>query len=273
MKDKDPFIGIGLKFQHLSDIFKEKPCVDFFEVHAENCFGDIILHKLCQLRERYALTLHGLGLSLGTDEPLSLNHLQFLKSIIKELDPLFFSEHVSWSHINGIYTNDLLPIPYTEESLKILCKNIHKTQEFFGRSIIVENISAYFAFKENNFSEVQFLSEVCKKTGCGLILDINNVFVSSQNMEFNPYKYIASFPASFVKEIHLAGHTFRKINGKNLCIDDHGSPVSSQVWDLYKYALKKIGKRPALIEWDNNIPSLDLLTKEALKIRDIVENH
>jgi len=272
MPENRPFVGVGLKFQHFSEILKKKPCIDFFEVHAENCFGEIALKNLQKIKKDYTLTIHGLGLSLGSAQPPCLEHLAFLKSIITELDPLFFSEHISWSHINGIYMNDLLPFPYTDKTLKFLCDNINKAQEFLNRQLILENISVYLSFKESIFSETEFLTEVCKRTGCGLLLDINNVFVSSKNVNFNPYEYIDNFPAFSVKEVHLAGHTFINVKGQEICIDDHGGPISSEVWDLYIYSLKKIGVLPTLVEWDNNIPPFSTLIEEALKVKALIKD-
>lgn len=265
--------GIGLRSPHYEEIIKTKPNTNWLEIHPENFFveGGASLAFLEKIRMDYPLSMHGVGLSLGSTDKPSKKHLKKIKTLIDSFEPGLFSEHLSWSAVNGIFANDLLPIPYTEESLEIIVRNINITQDFLGRVILIENPSSYLEFKESYIPENEFLKEASKKSGCNILLDINNIYVSSKNHKFDANEYISSIPQDKIKEIHLAGYSINKIGEHELIIDTHDNYVSDEVWDLYKYAIETIGRRPTLIEWDQNIPSLQNLIYEAQKAEKIMQ--
>lgn len=254
-------VGVGLRFPHFKDFLAtSKPNIPWLEVHPENYKIGSSLKVLEEIRASYPLSLHGVGLSLGSPT-LDLEHLKFLKFLCDLLKPGLVSEHVAWSVLDGHYLNDLLPLPYTEESLKLLVKNIEKTQEFLGREILVENPSSYLTFESSTFSEEEFMVSLARQSGCKILLDINNIYVSSVNHRFCPRTYIDTFRGcNLVKEMHLAGH--RRVR-KDLLVDDHGSAITKEVWALYVYAIETLGAVPTLVEWDNNIPPLEVLLEEA----------
>ncbi len=266
--------GIGFRYPHYKEILTNKPPIEWLELHSENFFseGGIVLEILKDAREIYPFSFHGVGLSLGSAEGLKEPHLKKLKTLVDNFNPGLVSEHISWGAAVGVYLNDLLPLPYTKESLEILVQNIKHTQDYIGRQILVENPSTYLQFKNSEMSEYEFIAEVCEKSGCGLLLDVNNVYVSAQNHKFDAHDYIRQIPTKFVQEIHLAGHSKCEVQEQTILIDNHGDYVADQVWDLYKFTLKHIGKVPTLIEWDTNIPSLSKLLKEAHKIQIIIDN-
>jgi uncharacterized protein (UPF0276 family) len=256
--------GIGLRHPHHRAFVEERPPVGWIEVHSENYFGGgQPLAFLEAARAHYPLSLHGVGLSLGTDGPLDPEHLARIKALIGCVEPALVSEHVSWSVSGGVYLNDLLPLPYTEESLDVVCTHVRETQDFLGRRILVENPSTYLQFTHSTIPEWEFVAEIARRTGCGLLLDVNNVYVSAGNHGFDAARYLAAMPHEAVQEIHLAGHAVREIDGVTLRIDDHGSPVCEAVWQLYRAALRQLGPVPTLIEWDCNIPELAALVAEA----------
>jgi uncharacterized protein len=256
--------GIGLRHPHHRAFVEERPPVGWVEVHSENYFGGgRPLAFLEAARARYPLSLHGVGLSLGTAGPLDRTHLDRIKALIGRVEPALVSEHVSWSVSGGVYLNDLLPLPYTEESLDVICAHVRETQDVLGRRILVENPSTYLQFTHSTIPEWEFVAEIARRTGCGLLLDVNNVYVSAGNDGFDAARYVAAMPREAVQEIHLAGHTVRQIDGMTLRIDDHGSPVCDAVWQLYRAALRQLGPVPTLIEWDCNIPELAVLVAEA----------
>jgi len=263
------FVGVSLKNQHFTTILTEKPSVSFFEIHAENFMseGGNHLRFLDKVVEIYPLSIHGVGMSLGSAEGLSDKHLQAFKTLMNRYDPLLVSEHLAWVSQGGYYLNDLLPLPLTKESLKVVSDNIKKMQDVLGRQILVENPSAYLAFDRCDFSETEFLIELVSETRCGLLLDINNVFVSASNMGWCAEEYIDAIPASAVGEVHLAGHTLRNIDGAQLRIDDHGSVVNEDVWSLYRRAISLWGAKPTLVEWDTNVPEFSVLMEQALQAR------
>jgi len=257
--------GIGLKAQHYNEILEDQPPLGWFEVHTENYMGEggaphFYLEKI---RRDYPLSLHGVGLSLGTDGELDKDHLNKIKKVVDRYQPGLVSEHISWSIQENHYLNDLLPLPYTEESLKIVCDHIDQMQAHLRRQILVENPSTYLQFKMSNMEEPEFLNEVTSRTGCGLLLDVNNIYVSCENHGWHAKDYIKKIRPSSVGEYHLAGHAIKKVKGRTLRIDDHGSNISRDVWALFEYSLDHIGIRPSLIEWDSNIPSLMTLKQEA----------
>jgi len=265
--------GVGLKAQHFQDIFDSKPDLGWFEVHAENYMGEGGLphHHLSQVRRDYPLSVHGVGLSLGSADGVSDAHLAKLKTLFERYEPALVSEHVSWSTNGGVFFNDLLPLPYTEECLTILADNIDKTQNTLGRKILVENPSTYVAFAQSVIPEHEFLLEIANRTGCGLLLDINNVYVSAHNHNFDAKSYLEAIPAELVGEIHLAGHALEEVNGHTIRIDDHGSEVLDEVWQLFAETHKRMSHVPYLIEWDANLPAFDTLYAEARKAKDLVE--
>jgi len=263
------FVGVSLKNQHFTTILTENPSVSFFEIHAENFMseGGNHLRFLDKVAETYPLSIHGVGMSLGSAEGLSDKHLQAFRTLMNRYDPLLVSEHLAWVSQGGYYLNDLLPLPLTKESLKVVSDNIKKMQDVLGRKILVENPSAYLAFDRRDFSETEFLIELVSETSCGLLLDINNVFVSASNMGWCAEEYIDAIPASAVGEVHLAGHTLRNIDGAQLRIDDHGSVVNEDVWSLYRRAISLWGAKPTLVEWDTNVPEFSVLMEQALQAR------
>jgi uncharacterized protein len=262
-----PLIGVGLKPDHYQQILTDQPNIDWFEVHSENFFtdGGIGLNKLLSIRKFYPISLHGIGLSLGSGDGLDRNHLMRLDHLIQELDPFLVSEHLSWSRVNKIFVPELLPVPYNQESLEIFCKNIDQAQSFLKREILIENPSSYMEYNLSTFSEQEFITILAQKTGAKILLDVNNVFVSCSNHGWNPLEYIAAIPPSLVREIHIAGHEVD--DELNIRIDTHNNFVCEEVWDLYKIAQSKFSNCPVLLEWDSKIPTLDVLIEEALQAR------
>lgn len=258
--------GIGLRFPHISEISEKKPDIGWLEIHSENYFsgGGATHHYLEKARELYPLSLHGVALSLGSVEEPNKEHLASIKKLCDRYKPGLVSEHISWNITDTTYLNDLIPLPYTEEALNVIAHNIDIMQNTLGRQILIENPSAYLQFNiENSIDEPTFIKELVKKTGCGLLLDVNNIYVSGQNMKYDPLEHLMAMPFEAVKEIHLAGHSINNIEGKDVRIDDHGSLICDDVWQLYQKALSKTGEVPTLIEWDTNIPDLETLVNEA----------
>jgi uncharacterized protein (UPF0276 family) len=256
--------GIGLRAPHLRDFLSARPPLGFLEVHAENYIGGgPALTALQSLRRDYPVSLHGVGVSLGSASGLDREHLRRFRALIDRTEPFLVSEHLAWSSADGVYLNDLLPLPYTEEALAIVALNIATAQEMLGRQILVENPSRYLAFRDSPIPETEFLSELHQRTGCGILCDVNNIFVTCTNLELDPEAYLAALPASAVGEIHLAGHSRVERGGLSILIDDHASVVSAPVWHLYRLAVEKFGRVPSLVEWDKNLPPFDTLLSEA----------
>jgi uncharacterized protein (UPF0276 family) len=257
--------GIGLRFPHHEAVAATHPQVAFLEVHAENYFGGGRARQyLEKLRNQYPLSVHGVGLSLGSAGGLDQKHLGQLAALVQDLQPTLVSEHLSWSVANGHYLGDLLPLPMTEEALQVVRRHVEQVQERLRRQILVENPSTYVHFAHSSIPEWEFIAELAGRTGCGMLCDINNIFVSASNNGWDPLRYLESLPAHIVGEIHLAGHTIRALpDGAQLRIDDHGSRVSAEVWSLYRQALHRFGPRPTLIEWDTNIPPLEEVIAES----------
>ena len=255
--------GIGLKARHMAAILDGRPALGFLEVHAENYMGDGgTPHRwLTALAEHYPLSIHGVGLSLGGDQPLDLGHLEKLAKVVERYRPALVSEHLAWSVIDGHYLNDLLPIPYDEESLAVVAEHVDQVQDRLGRRLLVENPAVYVAF-ESTLAEPQFLSDLVRRTGCGLLLDVNNIYVSHRNVGLDVEGYFDALPTDAVGEIHLAGHHVRTIGNAEIRIDDHGSPVCDEVWQLYRQAVARFREAPALIERDTDIPELSVLMEE-----------
>ncbi len=257
--------GIGLRTPHVPEMLETRPPVGWVEVHAENYLaaGGPRLAALERIRRDLPLSIHGVGLSLGSAEGVDATHLERLARLVTRFQPALVSEHVAWSVNSGVYFNDLLPIPYTEESLALLCRNVDRVQTVLGRQILMENPSTYVRFVASTIPEPEFIAELATRTGCGLLLDVNNIQVSAVNHGFDPYRYLSTIPKSAVREIHLAGHAVLDMDGEVLLVDDHGSPVTQEVWQLYAAAIQRVGPTPTLIEWDTRIPPLATLLDEA----------
>jgi len=264
--DRRAVAGIGLRARHVGELLDRRPVVPWVEVHAENYMANAAaLASLKEVRRSYPVALHGVGLSLGSAGPLDLRHLERLARLVESIEPCVVSEHLSWSGSGGVYLNHLLPLPYTPETLRVVVEHVEQVQERLGRRILVENPSSYLRFRHSSIPEAEFLGELVRRTGCGLLCDVNNVYVSAWNVGLDAEAYLAALPAGAVGEIHLAGHAVNDADGVNLLIDDHGSPVSPAVWKLYRQALERFGPVPTLIEWDTDIPALDVLLAEAHK--------
>ena len=258
--------GVGFKAEHFREINEAPQPLDFFEVHAENYMGagGAPHAQLAALRERYALSIHGVGLSIGSTQPLDRAHLARLKSLCDRYEPESFSEHLAWSTHNDIYFNDLLPLPYSEETLAHVCAHVDEVQSALGRQMLLENPSTYLQFAESTIPEVDFLAAIAERTGCGLLLDVNNVFVQAKNHATDAREYLKRFPLDRVREIHLAGHDEQTDDvGAPLLIDAHGTPVAEPVWTLYGEVLERTGAIATLIEWDNDVPAWPVLRAEA----------
>ena len=259
--------GVGLRHVHYGDFLNDGPRVAWLEVHSENylCPGGPRLATLEAIRHHYPLSCHGVGLSLGSAEGLDAGHLARLRSLIDRFEPGLVSEHVSWSTTGGDYLNDLLPLPYTEEALDILVRNIGQAQDALGRSILIENPSSYVTFADSTIPEWEFCAEAARRSGCGLLLDVNNIHVSARNHGYDAHEFLDAIPGDLVGEIHIAGHADTQWDGRPVLIDDHGSKVKEAVWDLLDAALARIGPKPVLMEWDLDLPPLDTLLGEAAK--------
>lgn len=265
--------GLGLKPQHFVDIVTNRPNIGFFEIHAENYMvdGGPFHHFLERIRQDYPISLHGVGMSLGGEGALDEAHLDRLDRLIKRYQPAAFSEHLAWSSHGGVFFNDLLPLPYHEGALNRICDHIDRVQERLNVRMLLENPATYVEFEASTLSEGQFMSEVVRRTGCGLLLDVNNVHVSCINHHRDPWRAIHELPLHAVHEIHLAGFAQDSdAAGDVLLIDSHGASVDLQVWQLYARVIRQIGGVPTLIEWDNDVPALSVLTAEAARVDRIL---
>ena len=265
--------GVGYKPQHFDDILSDSGPVQWLEIHAENYMGDggRPLAQLRHLAERFAISVHGVGLSIGGEVDLDTAHLARLKHLLDWLKPASFSEHLAWSTHDAHFLNDLLPLPYTAATLARVCGHIDQVQDTVGRRMLLENPSTYLAFAESDMAEVDFLAEIARRTGCGLLLDVNNVFVSATNQQTEPLSYIDAFPLSQVGEIHLGGHDEdADETGAPLLIDSHGKAVVDPVWALYTHTVRAGGAKPTLIEWDNDVPDWSVLSAEAQRAAQVL---
>jgi uncharacterized protein len=255
-------VGIGLRSPHVSEIAATRPELGFLEVHAENYMAETpALDRLLELRRHYPVSLHGVALSLGSAEELDRGHLSRFKALIERIEPMFVSEHLAWSAVGGAYLNDLLPLPYTEASLDLFCRHVEEAQETLGRRLLIENPSSYLRYRHSTIPEAEFITEVASRTGCGILCDVNNIYVSARNFGFDPITYLETLPIEVIGEIHLAGHhTAEEVD---ILIDDHGSRVAQPVWELHAAALRRFGPVPTLIEWDTDLPALGVLLDEA----------
>lgn len=262
-----PRTGVGLRAQHHLRVLSDSPNVAWFEAHTENYFADGGAHieALTRIRSMYPLSLHGVGLSLGSADPLNSLHLERVRRAVNRFEPALLSEHLSWSSVDGRFANDLLPLPYTDEALRHVSARISQAQDFLGRQILIENVSSYLQFDCSRMPEWEFLAGVAAESGCGVLLDLNNIYVAACNHGFEPLRYLDSIDPRSVQEIHLAGHSRMQFEGRDLLIDTHGTRVCNAVWDLYRTALRRFGDVPTLIEWDTDIPALEVLMAEATK--------
>lgn len=262
---RPPCAGIGFRTPHFAEIVATRPAVGFLEIHAENYMagGGPAIRQLETLRTNWPISVHGVGLSLGSSESIDARHLERLAALVGRIEPMLVSEHLSWSVAGGVYLNDLLPLPYTEESLAIVAANVERVQDRLRRRVLIENPSAYLRFADAQLSEAEFLVELASRTGCGLLFDVNNVYVTCANLGGEPEDWIDALPADAVAEIHLAGHTVTDADGVSILIDDHGSEVAPPVWALYERAVRRFPAAATLIEWDCNLPALPVLLAEA----------
>ncbi|MGU7843773.1 MNIO family bufferin maturase [Burkholderia sp. AW33-5] len=265
--------GTSFKHEHLSTILADGPLDGFFEVHAENYMGagGPPHRMLTALRENYPISIHGVCMSIGGPDPLDANHLERFRALVTRYEPALVSEHLAWSSHGNRFYNDLLPLPYTKGTLNTVCEHIHQFQEATRRRILIENPSTYVAFASSTMSETDFIREVVQRTGCGLLLDVNNVFVSATNHGYLATDYLADFPLEHVREIHLAGHTEQRDDeNEPLLIDSHDCSVSDTVWELYRAVISRVGPTPTLVEWDSKLPDWPVLRKQSLTARQIM---
>ncbi len=260
----NPVAGIGLRSPHLAEIARDRPATGFLEIHAENYLANSpVLQTVERLREDYEFSIHAVGLSLGSIDGPDETHLGRVAALIERLEPALVSDHLSWSVAGGRYFNDLLPLPYTEEALDVVARNVERLQERLGRRVLVENPSCYLAFAHSTLSEPEFLTELVGRSGCGLLLDANNIAVTAHNLRLDPAAWLDGLPASAIGEYHLAGHAVNEADGQPILIDDHGSRVTCGVWTLFDEIVRRYGPRPTLVEWDTDLPALDVLLDEA----------
>ena len=263
--------GIGIRSQHIQEVLNTLPAIGFLEAHSENYFGTSRARDwLIQLSEHYPISLHGVGLSLGRYDELNHSHLTQLNSLIEDINPQFISEHLAWSAYSHRHVPDLLPLPLNNQSLAIVCDHIKQMQDYLQRQIYIENPSNYAIFENSCIDEAEFLNTLVHNSGCGLLMDINNIYISAFNVGLDPHAYIKSIEACFVKQYHLAGHIRTKINNSPLLIDSHNQPIADEVWKLYEFALWQQGNKPTIIEWDSDLPKLSVLIDAANRIKNTV---
>ncbi len=261
--------GVGLRTPHVRQVLAERPRIALLEVHSENYYADggTALAALDRIRADYPLSLHGVGMSLGSTDSLDTTHLAKLRRLVDRCAPHLVSEHLCWSGAGGRHLNDLLPLPYTEEALAHVCRRVAQVQDFLGRELAVENVSSYLAFADATIPEWEFVAAVARRTGCKLLVDVNNIYVNATNHGFDADTYLAAMPVEAIAEIHLAGFD----DTGSCLIDTHGAPVAPDVWALYGRAIARYGPRPTLIEWDVDIPPLDTLLAEAAKAQSVLD--
>ena len=264
--------GIGLRMPHVAEVLAERPPISWLEVHAENYMGDgLAVRALERIRQDYPVSVHGVGLSLGSADDLDPRHVARFRTLIDRIEPAVVSEHLAWSVSGGVYLNHLLPLPLTDESLALMIRHVDEAQEQLGRRLLIENPSSNLRFAHSTIPEPVFLAELTRRTGCGVLCDVNNLYVSHRNVGIDPLDSLAMLPPASIGEIHLAGHAINDADGRLVLIDDHGGPVASAVWRLYADALRRFGPVPTLIEWDTNLPALDVLLAEAATAERLLE--
>lgn len=267
--------GIGLRPAHFSQVLAEKPSVPWFEVHSENFFsaGGELISILEQVRRDYPVSLHGVGLYLGSAGEFNKDHLTKLARLVERIEPGLVSEHLCWGAVDGRYLNELLPLPYTEETLDLMIARVQQVQEFLGRQILIENVSSYLTYRHSVIPEWEFLVALSERSGCGLLFDVNNVYVNSVNHGFDPRDYLCAIPAHAVAEMHLAGFTRKEGLAVPLLVDTHSRRVDEAVWTLYRDALRQLGPKPTLIEWDQDLPAFEVLEEEARLAEEIIDEY
>jgi len=260
--------GIGLRPQHHAEFLERRPALGWVEVHSENFFarGGMQRDVLAEVCAHYPLGLHGVGLSIGSTDQLDRTHLAKLARLERDYKPILVSEHLAWGSVDGRYMNDLLPLPYTAEALRHMAARVGIVQDFLGRQILIENVSSYLQFESSEMAEWEFLATLASESDCAILLDVNNLYVNAVNHGFDPREYLNSIPPRAVQEIHLAGHSVERLGTRELLIDTHAAPVCSAVWELYGAALERFGPVHTLIEWDAQLPALDVLLSEVRKI-------
>jgi uncharacterized protein (UPF0276 family) len=265
--------GIGLRAPHHARFLDTEPGGGWVEIHSENFFADggPQLAFLEKVRARYPLSCHGVGLSLGSTDPIDRGHLRRLKRLVDRFEPAFVSEHCCFASVGGRFVNDLLPLPYTEEALAHMVQRVDEVQEYLGRQLLIENPSSYLEFNCSVMWEWEFLTELSRATGCALLLDVNNIYVSARNNGFDAADYLRGIPGGRVREIHLAGYSINRKGDREILIDTHGARVYPAVWELYDHAVRLFGPVPTLIEWDTDLPDLDVLVDEAERANAIME--
>jgi uncharacterized protein len=258
--------GIGLRFPHHRLVAETRPSTAWFEVHTENYMGGGTAPAILDaIRRDYPISLHGVGLSLGSAQGLDAEHLARVRDVVARVEPGLVSEHLSFSSVDGIYLGDLLPLPLTEEALDIVCRHVDQVQSALNRRILIENPSSYLQYRHSTIPEWEFIAAIAARTGCGILCDVNNIYVSACNHGWEASRYLESLPRAAIGEIHLAGHAVKDIGGRTIRIDDHGSAVAEAVWALYAQALERFGPLPTLIEWDTNIPAFAVLLEQAAR--------
>lgn len=262
-------IGVGLRQPHYREVFETVPELGFVEVHSENFFldGGASMHALERARAAYPVSLHGVGLSLGSADRLAEQHLAQLVRLAERIEPALVSEHLCWGAIDGLHFNDLLPLPSTHEALALVAERVDRVQNALGRRILIENVSAYVEYRDSELTETRFLAELARRSGCGILFDVNNLYVNAKNFAFDAHARLAELPAAAIGQIHLAGHT--EVDG--CLIDTHGARVCAEVWALYDAACRRYGPKPTLIEWDTDLPPLEILLDEAGRARSIAD--
>lgn len=261
--------GIGLRFSHIDQILTERPAIPWLEVLSDNYLleGSVQQDYLFEVAQHYPLVMHGVGMSLGSVDPLNMEYLGRLKALADRINPAWISDHLCWSSVHGMNTHDLIPLPYTQSTINHIADRIRRAQDFLGRELIIENVSSYLQYTDSVMPEWEFFSKVVEAADCGMLLDINNIYVSARNHDFTPEDYLNKIPSERVRQLHLAGFEDR---GTHL-LDTHGHPISEPVWMLFEKALSKLGTIPTLIEWDNNLPELEVLLAEADKASGILQ--
>lgn len=264
--------GIGLRSPHHAALLANQPGVAWVEVPSEQYFieGGKLLHTLSQVRELYPVSLHGSSLSLGSSDELNWQQLKRLRDLIYRVDPCLISDHLAWSSIDGRYLHDLLPLPYTEEAIKHTAKRIQQVQDYLQRQILIENIANYISFHASAMSEWEFITAVAQEAGCGLLLDVTNIYISAMNLHFDAIDYLTHIPKDLVQQIHLSGFSSTHVQKKEILIASHDRPIVPAVWNLYRQAVKQFGAKPVIVEWDIDLPSLDTLCLEAYQTEKIL---
>ena len=263
--------GLGLRKEHYETVLAERPNVDWFEIVSENYMvdGGKPLDYLTRIREHYPMVMHGVSMSIGSTEPLNFDYLKQLKELIKRVEPEWVSDHLCWTGVNGLNLHDLMPMPYTEEAIQHIADRVSQVQDYLGQQILLENVSSYVSYSDSIMSEWEFFSEVTKRADCNMLLDINNIYVSAYNHNFDPYTYLTAMPSERVHQFHLAGHTHEN----NLIIDTHDHPIADPVFDLYAAAVEHFGRVSTMVERDDNIPPLAELLTELEQVKSIAENY